>query len=213
MVPIERALLRTVPWLGGALALSVALLLVDTASDPLLVFTLQLSILVVFGLALANVLADLGTAQWFEGTGWNRLARLIAGGVGLVVLVTGTVGLVTLASSAALRFDPSIQFLQLISALDIAWVGAAVTIGAYRAWGRGWAVLGGGMIGVVCVWSIWAYLSHVGFGPNGEWVVSSSNLLRFVLPFDVIAAFVAIATFLFGARRVSQATEQPSPQS
>ena len=213
MVPIERALLRTVPWLAGALVLSVPLLLVDTASHPFVFFTLQLSILVVFGLTLANVLADLGTPQWFEGNGWSRFTRLIAGGIGLVVLVTGTVGLVTLASSAALRFDPSIQFLQLISALDIAWVAAAVTVGVYRAWGRAWAVLAGGMIGVACVWSIWAYLGHVGFGPNGEWIVSSSSLMRFVLPFDVIAALVAVGLFLFGARRVSQGTEQPSSQS
>jgi hypothetical protein len=213
MVPIERALLRTVPWLAGALVLSVPLLLVDTASNPLLIFTLQLAVLVVFGLILGNALAPFWTPQWFEGIGWSRFTRLIAGGIGLVVLVTGSVGLVTLASSAALRFDPSTQFLQLISALDIAWVGASVTIGAYRAWGRGQAVVGGAMIGVVCVWSIWTYLDHVGFGPNGEWIVSSSELMKYVLPFDVIAAVVAVGVFLLGARRVAQATEQPSPQS
>jgi hypothetical protein len=213
MVPIERALLRTVPWLLGALLLSVPLLLLGPPSDPLVIFIVQLGALVVFGLILANVLAPLGTQQWFVGMGWSPFVRLIAGGIGLVVLVTGTVGLVTLASSAALGFDPSTQFLQLISALDIAWVGAAVTIGVYRAWGRGWVVLAGGMIGVVCVWSIWAYLDHVGFGPNGEWIVSSPDLMRFVLPFDVIAALVAVGSFLFGARRAAQATEQPSPQS
>ena len=213
MVPIERALLRTVPWLVGALLVSLPLLVVDTPSNLFVVFILQLSALVVFGLVLGNVLAPLGTPQWFVGMGWSPFVRLVAGGISLVVLVTGTVGLVTLASSAALGFDPSTQFLQLISALDIAWVGAAVTIGAHRAWGSGWAVVAGGMIGVVCVWSIWAYLDHVGFGPNGEWIVSSSNLMRFVLPFDVIAAFVAVGTFLFGARRAAQATEQPSPQS
>ena len=213
MVPIERALLRTVPWLVGALALSIPLLLIDASTDLLLTFTLQLIALVVLGLVLANVLAPLGTPQWFEGMNWSRFARLVAGGIGLVVLVTGTVGLVALASSAALRYDPSTQFLQLISALDIAWVAAAVTIGAYRAWGRGWAVAGGAMIGVVCVWSIWVYLDHVGFGPNGEWIVSSPDLMRFVLPFDVVAAFVAVGVFLFGSRRAAQATEQPSPQS
>jgi hypothetical protein len=213
MVPIERALLRTVLWLAGALALSVPLLLVDTERNLLVIFILQLSVLVVFGLALVNALASFGTPQWFVEMGWNPFLRLIAGGIGLVVLVTGTVGLVTLASSAALGFDPSTQFLQLISALDIAWVGAAVTIGAYRAWGRTWAVLAGMMIGVICVWSIWAYLDRVGFGPNGEWIVSSPDLMRFVLPFDVVAAVVAVGTFLFGARRAAQATEQPSPQS
>jgi hypothetical protein len=213
MVPIERSLLRTVPWLVGALLLSIPLLLVGAPSDPLVLFIVQLSALVVFGLILGNVLAPLGTPQWFVGKGWSPVVRLIAGGIGLVVLVTGTVGLVTLASSAALGFDPSTQFLQLISALDIAWVGAAITIGAYRAWGRGWAVLAGAMIGIVCVWSIWAYLDHVGFGPNGEWIVSSPDLMKFVLPFDVAAALAAVGLFLFGTRRASHATEQPSPQS
>jgi hypothetical protein len=213
MVPIERALLHTLPWLVAGLLLAIPLLLIDPGADPLVVFIVQLSVLVAFGLTLANVLVPLGTPQWFVGMGWGPFVRLIAGGIGLVVLVTGTVGLVTLASSAALGFDPSTQFLQLISALDIAWVGAAVTIGVYRAWGRGWAVAGGAVIGVVCVWSIWAYLDHVGFGPNGEWIVSSPDLLRFVLPFDVVAAFAAVGFFLFGARRAAQATEQPSPQS
>ena len=213
MVPIERALLRTVPWLVGALVLSLLLLFVDTANSTLAAFIVQLVVLVVFGLILANLLAPLGTSQWFVGTGWSRFTRLVAGGIGLVVLVTGTVGLVTLASSAALGFDPSTQFLQLISALDIAWVGAAVTIGAYRAWGRGLAVAGGTIIGIVCVLSIWSYLDHVGFGPSGEWIVSSADLVRFVLPFDVVAAVIAVGLFLFGARRAAQATEQPSPQS
>ncbi len=201
VVPIERALARTVPWLAGALVASIPLLLVDVGDDPVVAFIVQLVVLVLFGLVLANVLVPLGTAAWFEATGWSQSVRLVAGGVGLVVLVTGVVGLVTLASSAALRFDPSTQFLQLISALDIAWVGAAVTIGVYRSWGRRWAVTGGSVIGVVCVWSIWSYIDHVGFGPNGEWIVSAPDLMRFVLPYDVIAAVAAVTLFLVGVRR------------
>lgn len=213
MVPIERALLRTVPWLVGALVLSLPLLMVDSGLDPLWVFIVHLSVLVVFALVLAHMLVPLGTADWFEATGWGPFARLVAGGIGIVVLVTGTVGLVTLASSAALRFDPSTQFLQLISALDIAWVTAAVTLGLYRTFGRIWAVVGGLVIGSICVWSIWNYLDHVGFGPNGEWVVSNPDLLRFVLPYDVVAAVAAVTLFLVGVRSSAQATEQPSAQS
>lgn len=213
MVPIERALLRTVPWLVGALVLSLPLLMVDTGLDLLGVFIFHLSVLVVFSLVLAHILVPLGTAAWFEATGWGTVARLVAGGIGIVVLVTGTVGLVTLGSSAALRFDPSTQFLQLISALDIAWVTAAVTLGLHRAFGRIWAVVGGSVIGAICVWSIWRYLDHVGFGPNGEWIVSNPDLVRFVLPYDVVAAVTAVTLFLVGARSSAQATEQPSAQS
>ncbi|MEE8456919.1 MAG: hypothetical protein V3S28_02615 [Acidimicrobiia bacterium] len=213
MAPIERALLTTVPWLVGGLILSLPLLFVDVGGDPLLAFTVQLTVLVGFGLVLANVVASFGTADWFTGASWSIGVRLIAGGVGLVVLVTGAVGLVALASSAALRYDPSTQFLQLISALDIAWVGAAITIGAYRAWGRGWAVFGGAAIGVVCVWSIWNYLGHVGFGPDGGWIVSAPDLMRFVLPYDTVAAIVSVSIFIIGVRAKAQATEQPNPQS
>lgn len=213
MVPIEAALLLTIPWLVGALLLSVPLLLVNQNGDPLGAFVVHLAVLVAFGLMLAGVLVPLGGDGWFTATGLSRFPKAVASGVGLVVLVTGTVGLVTLASSAALRFDPSTQFLQLISALDIAWVGAAVMVGAYRAWGRAWAVTGGLAIGAVCVWSIWRYLDHVGFGPKGEWIVSSADLMRFVLPFDLVAAAVAVAVFAIGARKAAQVIEQPSPQS
>lgn len=213
MVPIERALLATVPWLVGALILAVPLLAVDTGDDPLQPFTVQLMILVVFALILSNVLVVFGTPDWFSTEQWTAPTKLVSSGVALVVLVTGSVGLVTLASSAALRFDPSTQFLQLISALDIAWVVAAVTIGAYRAWGRRWAVVGGAVLGALCVWSIWNYLATVGFGPNGEWVVSSSDLMRLVLPYDVAAALISVAVFLVGVRAAAQAMEHPSLQS
>ena len=124
---------------------------------------------------------------------------------------TGVVGLVTLASSVALGFDVSTQFLQLLSALDIAWVVAATVVGATRARGRTIGLVAGALIGLVCVWSISFYLSKVGFGPEGDWVVSGSALLRYVIPFDVMAAIVAIGVFVYGVR--SAATEHPSPQS
>ena len=69
----------------------------------------------------------------------------------------------------------------------------------------------GGIIALVCVWSIWRYLDEVGFGPDGQWIVDRDALARLVLPFDVMAAVVAIAAVVLGARR--QATAQPSPQS
>jgi len=41
----------------------------------------------------------------------------------------------SLATSAALRYDPSLQFLQLLSSLDIAWAATALALGARRRFG------------------------------------------------------------------------------
>lgn len=217
LTPIERAILATVPLLIAGLLLSLPLLAVPTGSDPFMPFMVQLTFLVIFGAVLAHMVVAFGTLKWFDGAGWSAMIEKSASGVALVVLVTGTVGLVALASSAALRFDPSTQFLQLISALDIAWVVAAITIGTYRAWGRAWAVAGGVVVGAVCVWSIGMYLSRVGFGPNGEWIVSAPDLMELVLPYDMVAAIVAVSLFAVGVRASistgTQETEQPNPQS
>lgn len=213
MVPIERALIRTVVWLMAGLVASLALFLIDVSGDPTVAFLFHLGALVAFGLALTVALLPMSGADWFAGSRWGVARRLVGGGVGIVVLTTGVTGLVTLASSAALRYDPSTQFLQLLSALDIAWVTAAVIIGAQRAWSRTAAVIGGVMMGAVCVWSIWFYLDAVGFGPNGEWIVSGSDLATRVIPFDTAAAIIALGMFAFGTARASQAMEQPSAQS
>jgi hypothetical protein len=213
MPPIERALLRVLPFLAVGLVASLPLLAVTPGVEPLGWFIAQLVALVMLGYAMMVALMSLGDESWFEAMSWGPGIRSIASGVGLVILVTGTVGLVTLASSAALGFDPSLQFLQLLSALDIAWVVAATMIGGYRAFSRGWALAAGAILGIICVWSIWNYLSIVGFGPGGSWIVSGSDLARYVLPFDVAAAVMAVAFFLLGVRSQAHATEQPSPQS
>jgi len=213
MPPIERALLRVVPFLVGGLILSLPLLAVTPSESPLGWFIAQLVVLVAIGHAMTITVMNLGDEPWFTGMPWSPAWRSIASGVGLVVLVTGTVGLITLASSAALGFDPSLQFLQLLSALDIAWAGAALTIGVYRTFARGWAIAAGSVLGIICVWSIWNYLSIVGFGPGGSWIVSGPDLARYVIPFDIAAAVMAVVFFLLGVRSQVQATEQPSPQS
>jgi len=213
MPQIERALLWTIPWLIGGLVAALPLLLVDTSANLFAWFIVQLSALVFFGLALTIRLMPLADEHWFEAAGWSTRVRLVASGVSIVVLATGTVGLVTLATSAALRYDPSIQFLQLLSALDIAWAGAALVIGANRAWGRTAAIASGGVLGVFCVWSIWNYLNTVGFGPDGSWIVSGSDMMRLVIPFDMAAAVVAVSVFAYGVVRAGQATEQANAQS
>ncbi len=213
MPQIERALLRTIPWLAAGLVAALPLLLVDVRGNRITWFILQLTGLVAFGLGLTFSLMELADDSWFTWAGWTLTWRLVGSGVSIVILVSGAVGLVALATSAALRFDPSVQYLQILSALDIAWAGAGVAIGAYRAWGRAAAIGGGSMLGVLCVWSIWNYLNTVGLGPAGEWVVSGSDLMLFVIPYDVAAAVAALGLFAYGVVRSAGAIAQESPQS
>ncbi|MEA3502413.1 MAG: hypothetical protein U9R47_06530 [Actinomycetota bacterium] len=208
---MERSVLATVPFLAIGLVGSVPLLLVRWSPPPFTIVIVHLAALVLLGLVAVIRLAPLAGDNWFEGQSWSPFWRLAASGISVVFLVTGMVGLVTLASSAALRYPPSMQFLQLLSALDIAWAGAALVIGTYRAWRLPAAVTAGTVLAIICVWSIWRYLDIVGFGPAGEWIVDPEALASYVLPFDVAAAVMAVGAFVFGTRR--QAMEQASPQS
>jgi hypothetical protein len=208
---MERAVLGTLPFLLIGLAVSVPLLFVQWSPPPFTVVIVHLAALVLLGLIAATRLMSLAGNDWFMGQSWSPFWRLAASGISVVLLVTGMVGLVTLASSAALRYPPSLQSLQLLSALDIAWAGAALVIGIYRAWRLPAAVAAGTLLAIICIWSIWRYLDVVGFGPTGEWIVDSGALARYVLPFDVIAAVMAVGALVFGTRR--QAIEQASPQS
>jgi hypothetical protein len=208
---MERAVLGTLPFLLIGLAVSVPLLFVQWSPPPFTVVIVHLAALVLLGLIAAIRLMSLAGSDWFMGQSWSPFWRLAASGISVVFLVTGMVGLVTLASTAALRYPPSLQLLQLLSALDIAWAGAALVIGVYRAWRLPAAVAAGTLLAIICIWSIWRYLDVVGFGPTGEWIVDSGALARYVLPFDVIAAVMAVGALVFGTRR--QAIEQASPQS
>ncbi|MDR9451616.1 MAG: hypothetical protein RI637_10405 [Acidimicrobiia bacterium] len=69
--------------------------------------------------------------------------------------------------------------------------------------GRTAGAVAGGVVGVVCVWSIWTYLTIVGFTPDGGWLVDGSALLRYVLPYDIAAAMIAVLALTAGARHVS----------
>lgn len=121
-------------------------------------------------------------------------------GAAAVALTVGVGAQVTFSTSAALRFDHSLQFLQLLSSLDIAWAAGTTLLGvgwmATRE--RGWAA--GVGIGVICVWSIWSYLAAVGYAADGGRQVDGAALMRYVLPYDVAAAVIAVASLTLGAR-------------
>lgn len=162
----------------------------------------HLSALVGFGLMVVADLSRLIDDSWFAWRG--ATGRLMSAGASVVALTVGVVALVTLPTSAALRFDPSLQFLQLLSALDIAWAAGATLVGVGWMLTRGWGYAAGTIVGVVCVWSIWTYLNAVGFTSDGGWQVDGAALMRYVLPYDMAAAVVAVTTLTLGARRVGQ---------
>lgn len=199
--PIELALTRGLFWaLGGAAGALLLIAIPAPGRDQLLtVTTVHLGVLVSIGLVVVWDLGrhlDDGWFRWLGSTG-----RKLAAGASVVALTVGVVALIALATSAALRLDPSLQFLQLLSALDIAWAAGATFIGTRWLLGRraGWAA--GALVAVVCVWSIWNYQRIVGFTPVGGWQVDGGALFRYVLPYDIAAALVAVSALMAGARR------------
>lgn len=160
----------------------------------------HLSVLVGFGLAVAVDLAPLAEAGPFANARRTPLWRAVAGATFVVLLATGAVALVTLASSAAARYQPSLQFLQLLSSMDIVWAGATLYLGV-RWWrNERFGLVAAGLLGVFCVWSLWNYLGAVGLAADGGWLVIGEEIMRRILPYDMAAAVVAVVSLAFGAR-------------
>lgn len=201
---IERALARALLWTVAGAATGLGLLFVPGPErSQLLVYTIvHLTALVVLGLFVVWDLARFIDDGWFSWLG--MFGRRLASAAATVALTVGVVALVTLPTSAALRLAPSLQFLQLLSALDIAWVAGATLIGVRWLVGRKSGAVAGAVVGVVCVWSLWSYLTAVGFAPDGGWLVSGPALLRYVLPYDIAAAVIAVVSLTAGARHASR---------
>ena len=214
MSPVEKALARSLKWLTAGLLVSLLLVVLpDIETDRLLlVVTLHLGVVVAFGLGVGWDLGRFTDGPWFTGMGGSWFWRRFGAMASIIALTTGVVALVTLASSAALGYQPSLQFLQLLSALDIAWATTGLMLGVRLRTGDRWALVAGLILAVICVWSIWRYLDVVGFAADGGWLVSGPDLWRYVLPFDMAAAVMAIGALILGLRG-TQPTEQRSPQS
>ena len=198
---LERAVIAAFPWLLGGLLAAIPLLIVPGDADLEPIFLIHLSALTLLAVLVAWAVAGFMDGTWYRVISLEPFWRRLAAGASLVIIVTGVVGLVTLASSAALRYQPSVQFLQLISALDIAWVVAATLIGAFRLWGRSPAISSGLVIGAFCVVTIANYLRIVGFSADREWVVDGGELMRLVIPLDMAAALVAAGVLVAAARK------------
>ena len=210
--PVERilgtGLKRLLQW-GIPLSL-VALLLPAPEGDGLLQYTLiHLAVVQIATFIFVIEMSPLTDQPWFSPIKGSWLASSAS----LVAAVVGFSALLTLATSAAARYDPSLQFLQLLSSLDIAWVVAALYLGARKLWGKPLALILASTLIVICVWSIAVYLTSVGFTSNGGWLVDGSEMMRIIIPADTVAAVVAIAAMLGASQRADQRTAHPNPQS
>lgn len=203
--PLEQAVVASFPWLAGGLVAAMPLLLFTGSADRRWDLLIQLTALVLFAWGLTWKLAPLSDERWFRQYGWTTFRRTLSGAVSLIIVVTGVTALVTLATTAALRYEPSLQFLQLLSALDIAWVVSGTTIAARSLWGRSTAVAAGIAMSAVCIGSIALYLGEVGLSADGGWLVDSEQVLRLVIPFDVAAATMTIGFTLLAAKKSADA--------
>ncbi len=202
--------LKLLLWIGVPFSIVALAFRAPGPGDGLLAYNLvHLLLLQLAALALAHVLAPLADFPWFHTVGKPWLTSAAS----LVALVTGFAALLTLATSAASRFDPSLQFLQLLSSLDIAWATAALYVGARALWGKGVAIAMGLGLVIACVGSIAAYLAVVGFTAAGGWLVDGGEMMRLVIPADMVAAAVAVGVLLLASHRQESPTEHLSPQS
>lgn len=197
----EKTLARSALWATAGCSAAVPLLLAPAPEAPLLTFTIDLSLLAAFAIALSFHLAPLSDEPWFSGTELGGGARSMAGGAVLVVAVAGSTGLVALATSVALRYDASLQYLQLLSSLDIAGAAAALILGWRRWWGPRGVGVAAALLGAMCVWAVWRYLDVAGFTVSGGWVVDGRRLRSLILPYNLGATLVAGWVFVVGMRR------------
>jgi hypothetical protein len=188
----------------------LALVFPASSNEHLLIYVLvHLTVLQIATFAFVIEVSALLTAAWFGGL----RRRWLASAVSLVAATVGFSALLTLATSAAARYDVSLQFLQLLSSMDIAWVVAALYLGARQLWGKRVGVALGSFLLAACVWSIAVYLDSVGFTNSGGWLVDGDEMLRIVLPSDLMAAVLSVTVLLLGGRKADYRTEQARPQS
>ena len=201
---LTTGLKRLLMW-GVPLSVLALIFEAPEPNDGLLTYNLvHLTVLQVATALFAMEMASLTDHPWFEG----MKRRWLASTASLIAAVVGFSALLTLATSAAARYDPSLQFLQLLSSMDIAWVVAGIYLGSRKLWGRPIDLILGLIILAACVGSIALYLQTVGFSVDGGCLMDGSAMSRIVLPADTVAALLALV-ILLGAQR----TEQARPQS
>ncbi len=213
--PIETILKSGLKWLlASAVPLSVLGLLFGAPSDHESLYwyvNIHLIVLQLITFAFAVWVTSKVTWPWFQETRRPWLASVAS----LVAAAVGLSALLTIATSAAARYDVSLQFLQLLSSLDIAWVVAAMYLGARALGGEKIGRIAGTLLLLACVASIAIYLARVGFTSSGGWLVDGAEMMAVVIPSDVAAAVMSLSVVLLASRKLdsSQETTQASVQS
>lgn len=210
--PIETilsvGLKRLLQW-GIPLSL-LALVFSAPRGDGLLGYVLtHLAVLQIATFVFVVEMAPLTDSPWFR----QFKRAWLASSASLVAAAVGFSALLTLATSAAARYDVSLQFLQLLSSLDIAWVVATLYLGSRKLWGRHIGLILASILIGACVLSIAIYLNTVGFTSEGGWLIDGAQMLRIVIPSDTVAAVVALSVVLVASHRSTAPIAQPSPQS
>ena len=200
---LDGAVFRSLGPLAFGLLASLPLLAMPRQDDRTFELLVHLVGLVSFSAVLTWWLAPLADGPWFSDRHWLPARNRLVTNIAFIIVVTGATALVTLASSAAMQYEPSLQFLQLLSALDIAWVVSGTMLAVRLLLGRVASLAAGWMMSVVCVLSIAAYLDRVGLDDDGGWLVDGEQMLRLVIPFDVAAAVITIGLTLVAVRRTS----------
>jgi hypothetical protein len=197
----ERALIRCVVWATTGAAAALPLLVVPEPGDPTTTLMIHLAALSGFGVALAFHLAPLADGEWFVGTGSGPIVRRGAAAGLLVAAAVVSTGVVAVATAAALRFDASVQFLQMLAAVGITAVAGSAGLGVRRLAGRGAAATVAMGTAALCIWSLWRYLDLVGFGADGGWVVDGAQIRRTMLPVFLGSGFGALVVFVVAVGR------------
>lgn len=208
---LESSALLTFPWLPGGLVVSLPLLLLTQANDRRWEAMIHLSLLVLFLFALSWRLGRSGDHPWFADRGWSESRRRLVTNVALIIILTGVAVVVTLASSAAMRYQPSLQFPQLLSALESLGLSPEPHLPCVP-YGETVPPSQRPMMSIIYVLSIGLYLAAVGLFADQGRLVDGEQILRLVLPFDVAAAAITIGLTVSPVG-CAQETEQASAQS
>jgi hypothetical protein len=210
--PAERAALRAGIWASAGMAAAVPLLVIpQPGTGPRLPALVHLGLLGAFAIGLAFHLAPVADRPWLTGTTIGEAARWAGAGLVVAAMVAASASGVAVATGAALRFDPSLQYLQVLATLHLSVTASLVVLGARRRFGGAIAAVGAAAMVAAGLWTEWRYLGAVGFTPAGGWVVDGSEMRVIVLPFLAGSAAAAAAAFAAGAgsRRTAPGTGGP----